>query len=802
MGKSLKDLLNDFNFQDNNLNPRNVKSDMLSPKPDDRFTNDVKQLKNLVENIPTIYGTDSVRILTQGKVDTKKLKQKSLKVAGNLIEKGLGKIGGIGKSAGSFINNKLNETIKPQLPSDLIEGTSTTKGLYTSMITGAVNNEKTAVGNFLSSFATPDQFTRNIGPAATSVISDFASKKVGGVARQLGIATEGAQEPTLLGGIVGGVKREQTMYPSMYVDGLINSKTINYKFDKSNIYTNPQNGLNFNQSQSARKPNIGQIYDGTLYGVTENNPGIPRHLRGNLVENINAETIIYKAFGKPIYNTNLIYTFTKKKDFLVDPKNIATTNDLDNLAKNRADTTNISSLGFNSPKATNTTQGLNTYRTEKVEPGGPIYDREGFLNVTNAPNGNTRSGEYKIIDVINTNKPKRFSDMAYDEDNDVNTGLFGGYDNRSGVNLVGKINKEHRNLSKDALNNKGYDLIEVSFTLLGPFGGEIKLMSTLTGLTDTPTPNWSETKAIGSPYKFYFYESFEREISFKVQLYATNEAELQKLWYKVNGLMQLTKPSGFGTSQGIFGKLVKLKIGSLINEENGFLSNCTMTVPDNAPWEIQKNSQSPFMCEVDFTYKVINSGRKENFYDGITPPGYLYSTLEKEGRIPLPPLQLPPRPSMPEIDLVKLPRTALSKPLEFSPTDAGKQTPYQTFVEADDALYQTQKAEEYLNSTRTDLPTIEANADIQQTNAAADYLRQTSSNASTTSNTAESNSFPVNTAITEKSGGGSSTSSNATSENQKWTKQPEYDPKTRDYKRNIFGKIKLFKVRGVDNNQQ
>jgi hypothetical protein len=353
-----------------NFNPKNVKSDMLSPKPTDKFANDVKQLKNLTLNIPKLYGTDSVRILTGGQVDAKKLKQKSLKVAGDLIEKGLGKLGGIGKTAGSFVNNKLNETIKPQLPSDLIEGTSTIKGLYTDMLTGGVDNQKTAVGNFLSSFATPQQYAQNIGPAATSVISDYASKKIGGVANQLGIGKQGAEEPTLLGGIVGGVKREQTMYPSMYIDGLINSKTIDFNFDKSNTYTNPQNGLNFNQSQFARKENIGQIYDGDLSGVTRNNPGVPRHLRGNLVESINANTIIYKASGKPIYNTNLVYTFTKKNEFLVDPKNIATPKDLDNLAIGRSDTTNISALGFNSPKANNTTQGLNTYRTENVELGG------------------------------------------------------------------------------------------------------------------------------------------------------------------------------------------------------------------------------------------------------------------------------------------------------------------------------------------------------------------------------------------------------------------------------------------------
>lgn len=730
MGKSLRDLLNGYNFQDTNFNPRNVKPDMLSPKPDDKFANDVKQLKNLTLNIPKIYGTDSVRILTGGQVDTKKLKQKSLKVAGDLIEKGLGKLGGAGKSAGSFVNNKLNETIKPQLPSDLVEGTSTTKGLYTDMLTGGVDNQKTAVGNFLNSFATPQQYAQNIGPAATSVISDYASKKIGGVANQLGIAKEGAQEPTLLGGIVGGVKREQSVYPSIYVDGLIYGKTVDYNFDKSNKYTNPFNGLNYNQSQFARKQNIGEIYDGTLYGVTENNSGIPKHLRGNLVEDINANNIIYKASDKPIYNTNLIYTFTKKKDFLIDPNTLATPMDFDNLAIERANNDNVYALGFNSPDAVNAYAGINKYRT--------ATNTDGLLTVTDSPIGSSSDGEYKIVDIISTNKPKRFSEMVYGSNGLANIKLFGGYRNRSGNNLVGKLNKEHRDLSKNALNDKGYDLIQVAFV----YGkSEIKLMANLTGLTDTPTSNWSDVKPIGSPYKFYFYDSFEREVSFKCQLYATNEAELQILWQKVNSLMLLSKPAGFGTATGTIGKLIGLKIGNIISIGSGFLTACTMNVPDNSPWEIKAGSQSPFMCEMDFTYKVVS--RATNFYTEIAPPGYSYGTLERKGKLPV----IEPREfkidtkSMQSVDMVKLPKTELSKPLQFTPTDAGNQSPYQTFVEADNALYDTEKAEKYLNATRTDPITSQANADIQQTNTAEDYLKKTA--ASKTSMLGVSNAFTL-----------------------------------------------------------
>jgi hypothetical protein len=232
-------------------------------------------------------------------------------------------------------------------------------------------------------------------------------------------------------------------------------------------------------------------------------------------------------------------------------------------------------------------------------------------------------------------------------------------DNRIGNDLVGKINKEHRNLSKDALNDTGYDLINISFK----YGqSEIRLMATLTGLTDTPTANWNDVKAIGSPYKFYFYDTFEREVSFKCQLYATNEAELATLWKKVNSLLKLTKPAGFGTSRGTIGKLLSLKIGNIINISAGFLTNCTMTVPDNSPWEIKPNSQAPFMCELDFSFKAVTLGGE--LYTDIATPGYQYSKLEKEGKLPIPSntsnrINIPPNG---EPDIIKLPNTNLTEP--------------------------------------------------------------------------------------------------------------------------------------------
>ena len=204
----MQDLLNEFNFQDKKFNPRNVKADMLSPLPDDRFANDVKQLSNLVKNSPNIYGKDIVRITTQGKVDTKKVTKAALKVTGNLIQSGLGLFGKIGKAAGSSINDTLNTTQHPLLPSDLVVGNNVTdSGLYAKLAAGNINNQKTAVGNFLSGVATPQQFKQNIGPTVVSAASSIVLKGLGKLASKLSIASAasnlGKNSPLNVGGIAG-----------------------------------------------------------------------------------------------------------------------------------------------------------------------------------------------------------------------------------------------------------------------------------------------------------------------------------------------------------------------------------------------------------------------------------------------------------------------------------------------------------------------------------------------------------------------------------------------------------------------
>jgi hypothetical protein len=717
MGKSLKDLLNEYNFQDNQLNPRNVKADMLSPLPDDKFANDIKQINNLAKNSGDIYGKDIVRITTQGKVDTKKITKAALKVTGNIIQTGLGLFGKIGKAAGSAINDTLNTTQHPLLPSDLVVGNNVTDGgLYAKLAAGSVNNQKTAIGNFLSGVATPKQFKQNIGPAAVSAVSTFALKGLEKVASKLNIASAASN----LG-----------INPALNVNGVFG---LDPKFPSTQIPVQDirsiKPGIASNQFQLARNPNFTDSYEGT-----------------NKPNKLEVDGGGYSKAGMDV-NEYLKINSVENTNFTIG---------------NAGEMQQYPDLGFNSNdnigigvRRQSFTEGLfNPYKLEDGKRTKEGMNLDGFLIVKDGDNG-----MYKIPDIVKEGTPKRFTQKVVDTTGkNPNFEFFAGYKNKKSNPIKG----DHREKSSNALKDASSDLITMRFKEKGS-SDFIYLLSNITGFTDTPTPTWGEAKAVGSPYKFYFYESFEREVSFKTQIYASTEAQLAMVWEKANKIMKLTNGKSGGVA-GIKGKICSLKLGDMFDSNNGFITNCTLTVPDISPWETKDGSQYPFVCEMDITYKVIQTVADSDFYgpNGGTIASPTYNHLDFPSTAPVPPpndFSKVSKPSLPTIDLVKLKPTPLAK---FEPLNSEKINGFKQEI-------QTQAELESMSMEQVNQMTGNA---IKQNKIVTN---------------------PTTPPITDVA--------NTATPPQNWSKQPEYDSKTGDYKRNIFGKIKLFKVRGVDNNQE
>jgi len=642
MGKSMQDLLDGFNFQDKKFNPRNVKANMLSPLSNDRFATDVKQISNLVKNSPNIYGKDIVRITTQGKVDTKKVTKAALKVTGNLIQSGLGLFGKIGKAAGSAINDTLNTTQKPLLPSDLVVGNNVTdSGLYAKLAAGNINNQKTAVGNFLSGVVTPQQFRQNIGPAAVNVLSSVALKGLGKLASKLNIASAASNLGLNAALNINGTYGLDPKFPSSRISA-------------SDIQ-NPSKGLASNQAQLARTTGFTDKYEGT------NKP--------------NKLEVDGGGYSKAGIDVNEYLKNNRPENTKFSTGSVGEMQQYPDLGFNSND-----NIGIGVRRQSFTEGLLNPYKLEDGKRTIAGMELDGFLIVKDGDNG-----IYKITDVINTDKPKRFTQNVVDATgNKINYSFFAGYKNKKYVDRPG----DHRLLSEKVLNNAS-DLIDISIN-------KIQLMANITGLTDTPTPSWGEAKPIGSPYKFYFYESFEREISFKAQLYAMSETALPKVWQKANSIMGLTKGVG-GSAGGIRGSIVSLKIGNILNIDKGFVTSCTMTVPDISPWEIKNGSQAPFVCELDITYKVIQNTNEVPFYNSPANPGYEALLKNFPSTAPVPPpndFSKISKPALPTIDIKPI---GVLNPLNSPTRQLLKANLAASRAEGD--LAQTAAAEKYLSDT-------------------------------------------------------------------------------------------------------
>lgn len=586
MAKQLKDLLGEFQFNNSDFDPNKVKADMLSSKEVGPTTGNInipaiglnvegvklpydRQYQKLAENVIQIYGVDSARILTRGAVEPMQLAKRGVD---RLSRIALGGTFGNNTALGGFLRNSLNSFTNPQFPSDEVNdlpglGASTKNGLYGSLFHGGVNNNKNAIGNLLTSFATPNQIKQNIGSiesgkvkiggAAIDMALNVGFSALQSVGKRFGLNAKRGGGNSALSKITNPLNNKNNKpptFPSDYADDHTNN------LDLTGIITG--------QSQLMRE---GERFYTKYEGVNAEKELKTLKINNQSFDSFrNSSDTIEKTLDT---NIKIEKRSTQYTDYLEYQEDGETVYKFPNT------------YGTTIPKSFSS----QIYKNGKVNTDGIQYD---LIVDDSAIGDGAKLKSFQSLDEATALALKKSKQVELETVT------------RDGKAKKQKI-KTHALLSKDALTNIESDLIDIKID-------NIFLMSNLTGLTDTPTPNWGEAKAVGSPYKFYFYESYEREISFKAQMYATTPKELQFMWSKLNKiqLLNIATPGGI---LGIQGKIIPLKIGNMINEKHGFLTSCNVSVIDNSPWEIMKGSQAPFICEIDITYKVIHSDN--NSYD-------------------------------------------------------------------------------------------------------------------------------------------------------------------------------------------
>lgn len=122
----------------------------------------------------------------------------------------------------------------------------------------------------------------------------------------------------------------------------------------------------------------------------------------------------------------------------------------------------------------------------------------------------------------------------------------------------------------------------------------------LTNFTDNINASYAEHTYVGRGEKFYTYQTADRKASFTLDIAAQSRSEMKPLYRKLNYLISQLYPEYSGYSDKAVGNgfmrspLVKLTIGDYFYNTPGILTSANISVPDDAPWELESSNMHNF----------------------------------------------------------------------------------------------------------------------------------------------------------------------------------------------------------------
>ena len=173
------------------------------------------------------------------------------------------------------------------------------------------------------------------------------------------------------------------------------------------------------------------------------------------------------------------------------------------------------------------------------------------------------------------------------------------------------------------LDTSDFVLLKFSSPLL-PAPKQAWFRSTITGLTETVSPQWDSSKFIGNPFPLYTYNQVERTVQFTFKVYSTNAGEHVASWERINFLTSLCYPqeysnvfvandlSKLNSQTHVTPPFIKFTLGNMYEDRWAIIESLTYTVDDSYPWEtgigdLNYNSESNEWEREDSTGIEINS---------------------------------------------------------------------------------------------------------------------------------------------------------------------------------------------------
>lgn len=156
----------------------------------------------------------------------------------------------------------------------------------------------------------------------------------------------------------------------------------------------------------------------------------------------------------------------------------------------------------------------------------------------------------------------------------------------------------------------------------------IPFVGAISGISEDITPEWSNFKYVGSPFKTYRYGGVERSVKFNLKLYYMGIKSKQTMIRKVEYLKSLAFPDEkisqitYGSSQspesaqyGFSPNLILFSIGDLYKNIFGYIESLSFSIDDNTVWSNFNptnksdgdNSLYPSIMDVAIGIKIIEN---------------------------------------------------------------------------------------------------------------------------------------------------------------------------------------------------
>jgi hypothetical protein len=183
----------------------------------------------------------------------------------------------------------------------------------------------------------------------------------------------------------------------------------------------------------------------------------------------------------------------------------------------------------------------------------------------------------------------------------------------------------------------------------------VPFVGSVTGLSENISPEWTNFRYLGSPFKVNRYLGVERTLQFTLKLYYTTVKEKDVMIKKVNYLKSLAFPYeqisemkygvfGNATSQYAFSpNLFYLTIGDMYKNLYGYIESLSFEIDDNTVWpngdpngyNSADNTLYPSVIDVQIGMKIIENHKTETTEGGITKYKYNFDgrfdkTIEDE----------------------------------------------------------------------------------------------------------------------------------------------------------------------------